>query len=157
MFHNFQIIGLPATIFSPLFDKTDTALATLGAKRMVVDAKPSFPCRVSLADAEIGETVILLPFKHHDTASPFQASGPIFVRQHVETARLQTNEIPLMLQHRLLSVRGYDAAGFMQVAKVVEGIDLSEAITAFFAHPTMAYIHIHNAKPGCFNCTVLRA
>jgi hypothetical protein len=41
---------------------------------MTVDEFPGFPCRVSLQDAEIGEEVILLPYQHHKTNSPYQAN-----------------------------------------------------------------------------------
>ena len=73
--------ALPSEPFAPLFDRTDAELRAIGAQRMVVDAKPGYPCRVSLADAEVGETVRLLPFLHHDVGSPCRASGPIFVRR----------------------------------------------------------------------------
>jgi hypothetical protein len=87
---------------------------------MTVDEFPGFPCRVSLQDAEIGEEVILLPYQHHKTNSPYQANGPIFVRKIAKTAILETNEIPKMFNHRLLSLRGFDKNGIMKDASVTE-------------------------------------
>jgi hypothetical protein len=153
----FRFRALAAEQFAPLFQQTDGELAALGARRMVVTERPGFPCRVSLADGEIGESVILLPFMHHDVDSPYRASGPIFVRAGAQTAEPGVNEVPTYLRHRLLSVRGYDAAGIMTAAEVVEGSDLEAVIGRLFADETIQYLDIHNARPGCYNCRVERA
>ena len=68
-----------------------------------------------------------------------------------------TNEIPLMLHHRLLSLRGYDTNAMMIEADVVEGRVLADSISHIFKNASVAYIHIHNARPGCYNCLVKRA
>ena len=81
MTSSFQFIALPSEPFTSLFKLSDGELQSIGARRMVVDNKPGFPCRVSLEDAEVGETVLLLPYTHHETTSPYKASGPIFVRE----------------------------------------------------------------------------
>jgi hypothetical protein len=127
------------------------------ARRVTVDERPGFPCRVSLADAEVGETVLLLSFAHHDVSSPYRGTGPIYVRQGVRTAAPAVNEIPVMFRHRLLSLRGYDAAAMLIAADVVQGSDLEGAIGSMFTDQSVSYLHIHNAKPGCYNCRVTRA
>lgn len=152
----FQLIALPHERFAPLFDKNDAELRALGARRQTVDEKPGFPCRVSLADGEVDETVLLLQFTHHDVSSPYRASGPIYVRQGVRTATPAVNEIPVMFRHRLLSLRGYDSAAMLIAADVVNGSELEDAIHRFFADESVRYLHIHNAKPGCYNCSVSR-
>jgi Protein of unknown function (DUF1203) len=154
--NNFQIEALDASIFTSFLDKTDTELSTMGAKHMLVNEKPGTPCRISLADAEVGEEVILLPYEHHAAHSPYQSSGPIFIRKNVEKARLGVNEIPLMLHHRLLSLRAYDADAMMIEATVVEGKALAESLSLILDNVSVAYIHIHNARPGCYNCLVRR-
>lgn len=157
MSDSFQFVALPAERFAPLFELSDAELAALGARRMIVDGKPGFPCRVSLVDAEIGETVVLLSYAHHDVDTPYRASGPIFVRRGAATARLAAGEIPGLLGHRQLSLRAYDRAAMMVASEVVEGRDLETAIRRFFADRRVDYLHVHNAKPGCFNCRVERA
>ncbi|HJS58772.1 MAG TPA: DUF1203 domain-containing protein [Vicinamibacteria bacterium] len=124
---------------------------------MVVDEKPGFPCRVSLVDAEVGETVLLVPFTHHDVSTPYRASGPIFIRSHARTANPAVDEVPIMFKHRQLSIRAYDEAAMMVDAKVVTGTDLEATIRHLFANESVGYLHIHNAGPGCFNCSVVRA
>jgi len=153
----FQLVALPAEPFAPLFALSDAQLHEIGARRMIVDEKPGYPCRVSLADAEVGETVLLLPFTHHDVPSPYRASGPIFVRRGVATALPAAGEIPLMLQHRLLSLRAYDADAMLIGAEVAEGADLEATIRRLFADEKASYLHVHNARPGCYNCRVVRA
>lgn len=152
----FIITALDEKEFSSLFEIDDADLAKVSAVRMTVDAHPGFPCRVSLVDAAIGEEVILLTFQHHKTQSPYQSSGAIFIRKGAKRATLPINEIPKMLEHRLLSLRGYNNIGMMQSASVIEGSELKNHISEIFTNDTIAYIHIHNAKPGCFNCVVER-
>jgi hypothetical protein len=152
----FQIVALPLEPFAPLFELDDDVLGQRGAHRCVADAKPGYPCRVSLVDAEPGERVILLPHQHHDVASPYRSSGPIYVREHAKRARPVVNEVPDAVRRRLLSVRAYDAAGFMVEAEVTEGAELEGAIDRFFADPKVAYLHLHNARPGCYSCRVDR-
>ena len=156
MHHDFQIVSLSDTHFNFLFGLSALELATHGAVRMVVTEKPGTPCRVSLVDAEIGEEVILVPFKHHDVDSPYQAVGPIFVRKGVFSYSPEVNEVPLMFYHRLLSIRAYDMNAMMINACVVEGGHLSEKIVELFGDVLVEYLHIHNAKPGCYNCKVER-
>ena len=152
----FQFVALPYDPFASLFDMDDAALQDLGARRMMVVEKPGTPCRVSLQDAEVGETVVLVPFTHHDVASPYRASGPIFVRHRARRASLAPGEVPPMLRHRLLSIRGYDRDGMMVSAEVAEGTALEDVLARMLSQEAVDYVHVHNAKPGCFNCRVER-
>ncbi len=156
MTNNFQIRSLQNEEFSELFSLSDTELSKRGAIRMIVDEKPGFPCRVSLEDAEIGEEVILLNHPHHKVNSPYQSNGPIFVRKIAKTADLEINEIPYMLVHRLLSLRGFNNQGMMIAATVTEGNGLRETLNKIFENQEVSYVHIHNAKPGCYNCVAIR-
>ena len=154
---DFQVVALPAEAFGELLALSDEDLRSRRGRRMVVDHKPGFPCRVSLVDAEIGEEVILVDYTHHDADSPYRASGPIFVRAKAGTAKLEVNEIPGMLSTRLLSVRAYNDRGNMRDACVIEGAELASQIRTFFGDERVAYLHVHNAGPGCFNCRVEQA
>jgi hypothetical protein len=157
MNEGFRFIALPAERFAPFFGYSDAELEEVGARRMVVDEKPGFPCRVSLLDAEVGETVLLVPFVHHDTTSPYRASGPIFVRRDARMANPAAGEVPVMFRHRELSVRAFDSSGMMVGTEVVSGRELEKPIRRLFADEDVGYLHIHNAGPGCYNCRVVRA
>lgn len=153
----FLIHALPIEPFSEFLALSNEALQARGARRVVADANPGFPCRVSLQDAEPGERVVLLPYAHHAVDSPYRASGPIYVRERAVQAQPQANEVPALLRTRLLSLRGYDAKGMMRTADAVPGADLEAGIASVFAHPKVAYVHLHYAKPGCYACRVERA
>jgi hypothetical protein len=154
---NFQIAGLPLAQFAPLFSLDDNDLAEKGARRLIVDAKPGFPCRVSLQDAEIGERVILVPFVHHDVESPYRASGAIFVRETAKRIELAPGEIPDVVASRVMSVRAYNDKGMMVNASVTLGKELKSQIEEFFGDAKISYLHLHNAGAGCYSCRVERA
>lgn len=153
----FAVIGLDPAPFLPLYDFDDAALAGLGVVRMAVDAKPGFPCRVSLEDAAPGEHVLLLNYEHLPAASPYRQRHAIFVRDGATEAARFENAVPEQLAIRTLSVRAYDANGMMTDADLTEGRDLTVLIDRFFADPAVAYLHAHNAKRGCFAARIDRA
>jgi hypothetical protein len=154
---SFRVVPLARDRFDNILGKSDEELRAIGGRRMIADEKPGFPCRVSLVDAEPGEEVILVPFTHHDVTSPYRASGPIFIRVKAETAKLEVNEIPPLLRSRLLSLRAYDRGAMMVTADIVAGDELEQHISRLFADKRVEYLHVHNARPGCFNCEVRRA
>jgi hypothetical protein len=155
--NDFKIKALPYNQFAYLFSASKAELQNIGAIKMIANEFPGFPCRVSLQDATIGEEVILFPFQHHKTDSPYQAIGPIFIRKNATEASLAINEIPTMLLHRLLSLRCYTKQGIMIHATVVEGKIVSDTLDELFTNKEIAYVHLHNAKPGCYNCVAERA
>lgn len=147
--------GLAPAQFEPLFALDDAALAARGIARVTADAVPGFPCRVSLEDARPGETLLLLAFEHQPAQSPYRASGPIFVRQLAHTA-YDSGELPPVFRGRMLSVRAYDATGMMVDADTVEGADAEPMFTRLLAREAVAYLHVHNARPGCYAARVER-
>jgi hypothetical protein len=153
----FRLVALNKSLFEPLFRLNDEELSKRGMRRMTADEFPGYPCRVSLADAAVGEEVILLPYEHHAVDSPYRSGGPVFVRKAAETAWPAVNDIPKMFEHRLLSLRGYDLQGMMLRAEVFQGNELRQRILDFFGDAAIEYLHVHNAKPGCYNCLVRRA
>jgi Protein of unknown function (DUF1203) len=154
---NFQINALPEAEFTHLFEMTDSELAERLACRQVVSSKPGTPCRVSMADAEIGETVILLNYSHQPGQSPYQATHAIFVREGAKQANIAVNEVPEVIRRRLISVRLFDQNHMMVDALVVPGDTVHSEISKAFERTSVAYIHLHNAKPGCFAASVNRA
>ena len=154
----FRIHALPLAPFRPLFDLDDAALRAMGACRMIADAPHAAPCRVSLADAEPGERLLLVNHRHLDAAaSPYRGEGPIFVREGAVAATLAAGEVPDMLGRRLLSARVYDADWMMTDADVVEGRDLAERLETWFADSAVSRIHLHTARRGCFMAAAERA
>ncbi|MDN5477962.1 MAG: DUF1203 domain-containing protein [Chryseobacterium sp.] len=154
--NNFKLEALDYLDFEYLNDLSETELAENHIKKIKADKFPGFPCRVTLEDAAIGETVFLLNYDFHNVNSPYRASGPVFVRANQLTKKYAQNEIPVMFNHRLLSIRGYNKEAMMIFAYVSEGRFLKNKLLQILENPKIEYIHLHNAKPGCFNCTVKR-
>ena len=154
---HFQISGLPLGQFSPLFSLSDDELAHHDALRVVADRRPGFPCRVSLRDAEAGERLLLLNYEHLALASPYRSRHAIYVRESATEAHLSTDEVPEQLRTRLLSIRAFDARGMMAGAEVTPGTALERVIEQLLSNPNVTYLHIHNAKPGCYAARVDRA
>lgn len=153
----FRLSGLDPTPFAPLFALPDAELARRNMVRMFADSDSGYPCRVSLEDAAIGDELLLLPFEHLPEASPYRSSGPVFVRRHAKQRVLAPGEVPPYVTRRMISLRVYDTTHRMIDAHVLEGPEVAACMTQAFAHPHAAYIHLHNARRGCFSCRVDRA
>jgi hypothetical protein len=153
---SFQISALPLEPFKHLIGRPADTLAAHAAARVVADMKPGFPCRVSLVDAEIGESVLLVNYEHLPAASPYRSRYAIYVRESATRAHPEVNEVPQQLRLRLLSVRAFDAAAMLLEADVVDGTALVQVIERMFDNPRVACLHLHNAKAGCYAARVER-
>lgn len=153
---SFQITGLPLSQFSALFALSDDELALQGAKRVTADERPGFPCRVSLQDAEIGEKLILLNYEHLPVATPYRSRHAIYVREAATEAHLEVDEVPQQMRTRLLSLRAFDSQGMMKAAEVAPGTAIEQLIEQMFSNPGIAFLHVHNAKWGCYSARVDR-
>ena len=152
----FQLAGLSAAPFESLFQLSDAQLLSLGAVRCVATEPHAFPCRVSLQDAAVGAEVLLLSYPHQSAASPYRASGPIFVRRGARRRELAAGVVPPYVTRRLISLRAYDADHMMIDAAVCEGPAVAARLEHLFANPDVAYAHLHNARRGCFSCAAQR-
>lgn len=151
----FQIHPLPASEFHYLNGLSDEDLAARNIQVHISDG--GFPCRVSLADAAEGERVFLLNFEHQSGDTPYRSRHAIFVKEDAMESHPQTGSIPASISSRLLSVRAFDADHEMVDADVIDGTEVSELISTFFANPEVDYIHLHYARRGCFAAKVTRA
>ncbi len=153
----FRITGLAAEPFTELFGLDDAALAARNAKRYIVDQTPGFPDRIEMRDLELGERAILVNHTHQPADSPYRSSHAIFVREGATRRYDRVNEVPAVMRLRPLSLRAFDAAGMMIDADLTEGAEIETLIERLFADPHVAYIHVHNAKRGCYSGRVDRA
>jgi hypothetical protein len=151
----YRITGLDPAPFAPLFALSDAELQSRGMARMTVD-NPNFPCRVALRDCDIGDEVILLNHLSHDGDNPYRASHAIFVSRSAEEAADYRDAIPPALDHRILSLRAFDATGMMVDATLAQPGQADEPIRAMLANPVVDHIDAHNAIRGCFAARVER-
>jgi len=124
---------------------------------MTATAKPGFPCRVSLQDAEVGEEVILVHYEHQAAKTPFKASHAVYVRANAEQAQPAVGEVPELLRSRMLSLRAFYSEGMMIAANLSDGKTVETVIDELFGDERADYIHIHFAKMGCYAARVDRA
>ena len=153
---SFRITGLPAEPFQHLFGLSDAELAAHGAKRYIADAKPGFPDRIEVRDAEPGESLLLVGYVHQNADTPYRASHAVFVREGATRAFDRIDEIPDALRSRVLSLRAFDAGHMMIDADLVEGDALEGGIERLLGNPEVAYVHAHYAKRGCYAARIER-
>ena len=152
----YVVRGLDPARYRPLFGMPDDELSQQGVVRMTVD-DPTYPCRVSLTDRAIGETVLLVNHVSHDVANPYRASHAIFVTEAEETAAEYIDQVPPVFEQRVLSLRGFDADGMMAYAILTQPGEADAGIRRLFANPAIETIHAHNATRGCFSAKIERA
>nr|WP_313282770.1 DUF1203 domain-containing protein [Stenotrophomonas indicatrix] len=109
-----------------------------------------------MTDAPAGAELLLLPYTHLATHSPYRASGPIFVQRGATRCVLPAGVVPAYVQRRLISVRAYDSADFMLSGLVCQGTEVATHLDRLFADTTVAFVQLHNAGHGCFSCQVNR-
>ncbi len=151
---HYRITGLDPQPYRPLFALSDAELEKRGMKRMTVTDKPSFPCRISLVDRDIGEQVILLNHVSHDVANPSRSSHAIFVADEAQAEYIDA--VPPVFGPRVLSLRGFDGQGMMADALITPPGEAEAGIRALFENRAIAYIHAHNAARGCFSARIER-
>jgi hypothetical protein len=139
----------PETTADPLGDLDDLPPET--TRVVIADEPHAYPCRRCLRDAEPGERLVLLSYDPFEGDSPYRQAGPIFV--HAEPCApgpVPLGELPDQLTRRLLSVRSFDRDHLMTGGTVVPGDELREAAARLLENDAVAYLHVHNAGPGCF-------
>ncbi|HKC03673.1 MAG TPA: DUF1203 domain-containing protein [Sphingomicrobium sp.] len=152
----YRITGLDPAPYKPLFGLPDADLAKRGIVRMTVTEKPSYPCRVSLTDRDIGESVLLINHVSHDVANPYRASHAIFVTEGADKPAEYVDRVPPVFETRVLSLRGFDADGMMAEALLTQPGEAEAGIRTLFANPEIETIHAHNATRGCFSAKIER-
>src|SRR6476661_1550710 len=107
----YRIAGLDPAPYKPIYGLSEAELAQRGIVRMRVTENPGFPCRVSLTDRAVGETVLLLNHVSHDVEGPYRASHAVFVSEGAEQAAAYLDEVPPVFANRVLSLRAFDEQG----------------------------------------------
>ena len=152
---SYVVRGLDPAPYQPLFGLSDDELATRGAVRMTVTT-PTFPCRVSLTDRALGETVLLVNHVSHDVAGPYRASHAIFVTEGADEAAEYVDRVPPVFEKRILSLRGFDKDGMMADAILTQPGEADTGIRKLFENGSVVSIHAHNATRGCFAARIER-
>ena len=147
--------------FDPIDDATATRLRATHDVVYVATAKPGYPCRRCLRDAEVGEQVILVSHDPFMQDSPYRSASPIFLHAEPCSPDSVIDEMALRLPDQLtarqLSVRAFDEQAMMIDAAVVAGTDLGQTLDTFFSDTATDVVHVHNASRGCWAVNVRRS
>jgi hypothetical protein len=152
----YRIDGLRLEVCSPLLGLADSELARRGARRLTADSKPGFPCRVTLEDAEPGESLILFNHVSNDVPTPFRSAYAIYVRENAAEPACYVDEPPPVFTGRTLGLRGFDSEGMLRGALLALPNEADARIRELFKRPEIATIHAHNAAAGCFAAKIVR-
>jgi hypothetical protein len=153
----FRITGLAPEPFQSLYGLPDQDLTSFGVKRYIVDSNPGFPDRIEMKDAEPGQSVLLLNHVCQPAKTPYRASHAIFIREWATQAYDAVDQVPESMRIRLLSLRAFNDDGMMLDADVADGMVMEPVVTRMFVNPEVSYIHVHNAKQGCYSGRIDRA
>lgn len=153
----FVVKGLDPEEFRPLFGLSDAELEARGVIAKTAAAKPGFPCRITLEDAEPGERVLLINHESHKAETPFRSSYAIYVREGERVAAVYENELPPVFKNRPIALRIFNADGMLIGADMGVNGELKTKIEEALARPDAAYLHAHNAMHGCFAAEILPA
>jgi hypothetical protein len=154
---SFIVSGLPVAPFQHLFGLSEEALRAHGAIRYTSDAPVGYPCRITLEDTPVGETVLLLNYEHQSADTPYRARHAIYVREAAVETRTVVDEVPAPLAVRpYISLRAFDAEGMMLDADLAPGSELKAPIERLLALPGVAYLHAHYAGRGCYAAHIER-
>ena len=152
----YKIAGLPRDQFKPLFGLDDHQLALHNAIRVKADSDGGYPCRITLEDAKVGESLLLLNHVSLDGRTPFRTAYAIFVRETEREAPLFKDCIPPSLEGRALALRCFDGGGLLVSAELCEPGRVDDSIRRLFGRRDIDEIHAHNPVYGCFLARIER-
>jgi len=137
--------------------KDEAVLGAAGAQRVTATNKPGFPCRVTLEDAEPGESLILFHHVSHDVATPYRSAYAIYIREGAAVPATFVDRVPPVFEGRPLALRCFGEDGMLLGAVLAAPGEADSAIREQLDRSDIAYIDVHNAAYGCFAARVERA
>jgi hypothetical protein len=152
----YRIDGLEPEEFYHLLGLDEHGLAEAGALRVIADSKPGFPCRVTLEDAEPGESLVLFNHVSHDVRTPFRSAYAVYVRENAVAPARYFDEIPPVFDGRALGLRGFDSQGLLRGALLALPGEADCKIRVLLDRSEIESVHAHNAAAGCFVARIVR-
>jgi hypothetical protein len=129
-----RVTGLSPDLFRPLLAMSNVDLHQRGARRDVADVA-RMPCRVSVANAEIVEALLLLNYAHQSANTPYRSTHAIYVRNVAQQANDAVEAVPDTLASRLLAIRAFDATHMMFDAEVCESFEAAGGAPTMLKKP----------------------
>jgi hypothetical protein len=108
------------------------------------------PLRCCLREARAGERLVLIAYRPAGTAGKYREIGPVFVHADACEGYVESDAYPAGFRHRQQVFRGYDDAGRIADAVLVEGAEAEAGIRRLLARPEVATVHSRNVLYGCY-------
>lgn len=121
----------------------------------VADTSPGYPCRQCLKDAEVGDVLALVSYDPFALGSPYRSASPIYLHKD-DCGQADVSTIQGQQLRRKLSVRAFDANEMMLESEVIDGVDLGATAARLLDSYEVAFLHVHNASPGCWALRIER-
>lgn len=153
---SYRIRGINPEPYAHLLGASEEVLAEEGALRVEAKCSPGYPCRVTLEDAEAGETLILVNHVSQDADTPYRATHAIYIRKGAREPAEYVDTLPPVFANRTLSLRGFDDKGMLANAALAMPGDVEAPLAALLADAKIAYVDAHNAAHGCFAARIER-
>jgi hypothetical protein len=154
----FKFIPIPESVADVVRRERDDRLGNTNLQPVIADEERSFPCRVCLKDARVGESLLLYSHRPFARPAPHQTLGPVYVHAERCTPFEPSARIPEVVARRMVSYRAFDET-FTRIlaADVVEGAAIEAHLVRAFSNPRVREVHVHYARTGCFACAVVRS
>ncbi|NNC72304.1 MAG: DUF1203 domain-containing protein [Sphingomonadaceae bacterium] len=153
---SYRIRGIDPEPYAHLIGAGEDVLEAANAVRVEAKSSRGYPCRVSLEDAEAGETLILVNHVSQDADTPYRATHAIYIREAAREPAEYIDTLPPVFANRPLSLRGFDDKGMLVDAALAMPGDVEAPLEALLADDKIAYIDAHNAAHGCFAARIER-
>jgi hypothetical protein len=95
-------------------------------------------------------------YVHQPARTPFHSSHAIYVSEAATQTWDREDQIPPALSRRVVSLRAFDRQHRMLDADIEEGSALAGLIERMLRSDSVAYLHAHFAKRGCYAARVDR-
>ena len=125
---HFQIHALDSAPFQDYFSMSEAERRQHKATVFTADKSPCYPCRVSLEDARVGETVLAINYQHQAASNHYQASHAIYIRQNAAQSVPEINQVPELMKIRPISLRAFDQRNEIIDAVVTGGEEVGSEI-----------------------------
>jgi hypothetical protein len=152
----FRVVPIPESVAEDVRRTKADPYGNESLEPIRVEDPKGYPCRLCLEDAQVGEEVLLFSYSPFERPAPYRNLGPIFVHAHA-CAPYAGDTVPELLRGRLLALRSYGTDDRMVDCDVVQGSEIESTLSRLFSNAKARYVHVHNARPGCFMARVDRA
>lgn len=127
-------------------------------ERVVSDGNGN-PCRHCLAQVPEGAEMLILAYRPFKDLHPYAETGPIFLCAE-PCLQGGGNALPDILQSSpdyLVKGYGQDDRIVYGTGEIVPPANMTSAVTAIFAKPNVAYIHVRSARNNCYLARIDRS